>query len=171
MDNPLFFIALIGAVIVVAIFLPRWIRRSSRSASSRASGRFVDSRLAEILDVLGATLVLRASEGVAREIVDSVVLQQPRRFTVLSDGGYGIRFIEPDDSLVRLVETADGTRIQVERFREYLGKPNTSPAWADLRSLLAAAASAQGVSVEAGPPVHHRRDPQSGIWMLDEATP
>lgn len=167
MDNPLFFIVLIVAVIVLAIFLPRWVRRSSRSAGERAEQRVTASRLDEILGELGSTVVLHAPEPVAREIVDSVVLQQPRKFAVLADGGYGIRFVEPDDSLVRLVEDEDGTRVQVERFREYLGKPQTTEFWADLRSRVASAASARGVATAAGPALRHRRDDATGVWSLE----
>ncbi|KQQ65024.1 hypothetical protein [Microbacterium sp. Leaf320] len=167
MDNPLFFIALIAAVIVLAIFLPRWVRRSSRTAGERAEQRVTASRLEELLGELGSTLVLHAPEPVAREIVDGVALQQPRKFTVLPDGGYGIRFVEPDDSLVRLVEDQGGTRVQIERFREYLGRPQTTEFWADLCSRIASAASARGVATTAGPTLRHRRDDASGTWSLE----
>lgn len=167
MDNPLFFIALIVAVIVLAIFLPRWIRRSSRSAGERTEQRVTASRLEEILGELGSTVVLHAPEPVAREIIDGIVLQQPRKFTVLADGDYGIRFVEPDDSLVRLVEDPDGTRVQIERFREYLGKPQTTEFWADLRSRVASAASARGVATTAGPALRHRRDDATDAWSLE----
>ena len=167
MDNPLFFIVLIAAVIVLAVFLPRWVRRSSRTAGERAEQRVTASRLEEILGDLGSTLVLHAPEPVAREIVDGVALQQPRKFTVLPDGGYGIRFVDPDDSLVRLVEGQDGTCVQIERFREYLGKPQTTEFWADLRSGIASAASARGVATTAGPALRHRHDDATGTWSLE----
>jgi len=166
-DNPLFFVVLIIAVIVLAIFLPRWIRRSSRSAGERAEQRVTASRLEETLGELGSTIVLLAPEPVAREIVDGVALQQPRKFTVLRDGAYGIRFVEPDDSLVRLVEHEDGTRVQIERVREYLGMPQTTEFWADLRSRIASAASARGVATAAGPALRHRRDEATGTWSLE----
>jgi len=166
-DNPLFFIALIVAVIVLAIFLPRWVRRSSRSAGERTEQRVTASRLEEILGELGSTVVLHAPEPVAREIVDGVALQQPRKFTVLPDGAYGIRFVESDDSLIRLIEDQDGTRVQIERFREYLGKPQTTEFWADLRSRVISAASARGVATTAGPALRHHRDDATGAWSLE----
>lgn len=166
MDNPLFFVVVIIAVIVLAIFLPRWVRRSSGSVGDRESRRIADSRLDETLRELGTTVVLRAPEGVTREIVDGIVLQEPRKFTVLSDGGYGIRFVEPDDSVVRLVGVDDGTRIQIERFREYLGMPKTTQFWAELRSHIAAAASARGIPIEEGSGIGHHRDDATGSWTL-----
>lgn len=170
MDNPVIFIALIGVIIVLAIFLPRWIRRSTLSAGDRAEKRIAESRLAPILDELGTTLSLRAPVQVAREIVDGAALQQPRKFTVLPDGAYGIRFVEPDDAVARLVEDADGTRLQVEGFREHLGMPNTSAFWADLRAAVATDAKARGIPVDAGPAVRHRRDDTTGSWRLDESS-
>ena len=167
MDNPLIFIALIAAVIVLAIFLPRWVRRSTRSAGGRAEQRLVDSRLATILDGLGTTIVLHAPEGVAREIVDGVALAQPRKFTPLPDGSYGIRFVEPDDAVARLIDDPEGTRLQVIRFREYLGMPNTAEFWADLRAHVATAAGAQHVEVSSGPTLRHHRDDATGSWALE----
>lgn len=168
MDNPLFFVALIVAIFVIAMLLPRWIRRSTASAGSRAERRERDSRLDEILDELGATIVIAATEPVAREIIDSVALQQPRSFTILPDGTYGIRFIEPDDAIVRLVSDPDGTRLQVEAFREYLGKPNTSPFWKELRSRAASGAEARKISTMRGPQLRHRRDETGIRWSVAE---
>ncbi|MGN7950321.1 hypothetical protein ACTJKH_16395 [Microbacterium sp. 22215] len=166
MDNPLFFIVVIIAVIVLAVFLPRWVRRSSGSAGDRESRRISTSRLDETLRELGTTIVLHAPEAVTREIVDGIVLQQPRKFTVLPDGGYGIRFVEPDDTVVRLIEAEDGTHLQVEGFREYLGAPKTTQFWAELRSQVVAAATARSIVAEAGRDVRHRRDDTTGSWTL-----
>lgn len=112
-------------------------------------------------------MVLHTSEATAREVVDGVVLQQPRKFTRLGGGGYGIRFIEPDDAIVRLVDDEDGTRLEVERVREHLGVPNTSEFWAELRSGVSAAAHARGIAISPGTPIHHRRDAATGAWMPD----
>ncbi|APH43988.1 hypothetical protein BMW26_02675 [Microbacterium sp. 1.5R] len=167
MDNPLIYIAAIGAIIVLAILLPRWVRRSTGAAGGRAGQRHVADRLTGILEELGTTLVLQTSEATAREIVDGVVRQQPRKFTPLASGGYGIRFVEPDDAIVRVVDDENGTRLQVERIREHLGVPNTSEFWSDLRSAVSAAARAEGVQVSPGPPLRHRRDDATESWIAE----
>lgn len=166
MDNALLFIVVIAAVLVIAVFLPRWIRRSSRSAGDRASQRYTERRRSEILEELARTVVVHAPEAVVREIVDAVVLQQPRRFSALSDGGYGIRFVEPDDAVARLVGDRQGTRLQLEGFREYLGMPNTSESWAELRTRVSEAADGRGLTAHAGPAAAHRRNPESERWEL-----
>lgn len=157
MDNPLVPFAVIAVVIVGAILLQRWIRSSSKAAAERSAQRTADSRLTKTLDELGATLVVHAPEAVVRGIVDRVVRQHPRKFTSLPDGAYGIRFVEADDAVVRLVGDPDGTRLQIERVREYLGAPKTSAFWQDLREHVASGASAQGVSATAGPTLHLAR--------------
>lgn len=167
MDNPLIYVAVIGAIIVLAIFLPRWVRRSTDAAGGRAGRRYATDRLTGILDELGTTVVLHTSEATAREVVDGVVVQQPRKFLRLEGGGYGIRFVEPDDALVRLVDDEDGTRLEVERIREHLGVPNTSEFWADLRSGVSTAARDRGITVSPGRPLHHRRDDATGTWIRD----
>jgi hypothetical protein len=166
-DNPLIYIAVIGAVLVLVIFLPRWIRRSTGAAGDRAGRRYATDRLTGILDELGTTLVLHTSEATARQVIDGVVLQQPRKFTRLAGGSYGIRFIESDDAVVRLVDDENGTRLEVERIREHLGVPNTSEFWADLRSDVTAAARTRGIAVSPGQPIRHRRDDATGSWLPD----
>lgn len=165
MDNALIYVAVIAAILVLAIFLPRWVRRSTDAAGGREGRRYATTRLTGILDELDTTLVLHAPEATAREVVDGVVLQQPRKFTRLGGGGYGIRFIELDDAIVRLVDDERGTRLEVERVREHLGVPNTSEFWADLRSGVSAAADVRGIDVSPGRPTHHRRDEATGTWM------
>lgn len=152
MDNPLFFIALIVALIVLSIFVPRWVRRSAASAGTREERRVAESRRADALRALDTTLVLRAPETVVRELVDTIVWQRPREFTVLEDGSYGIRFIEPDDAVVRLVADGSTTRMQVVSSREHLGMPQGAAFWNELRSQVAARAAAEGIAVttEAG---------------------
>ena len=166
MDNALLFIVVIVAVLVLAVFLLRWITKSSRSAGDRASQRYTERRRSEILDELAGTVVVHAPEAVVREIVDVAVLQQPRRFSALSGGGYGIRFVEPDDAVVRLVDDTQGTRMQIEGFREYLGMPNTSDSWAELRTRVTEAAVARGLTAHDGAPVAHRRDPETERWNI-----
>ncbi|SEC20612.1 hypothetical protein [Microbacterium hydrocarbonoxydans] len=166
MDNALLFIIVIMVVLVIAVFLPRWIRRSSRSAGDRASQRYTERRRSEILDALSRTVVVHAPESVVREIVDTAVLQQPRRFSALSDGGYGIRFIESDDAVARLVGDPQGTRLQLDGFREYLGIPNTSASWAELRTRVSEAAVARGLTAHDGPAAAHRRDPETERWNI-----
>nr|WP_201468735.1 hypothetical protein [Microbacterium hydrocarbonoxydans] len=151
MDNPLIFVVLIAALIVLSIFLPRWVRRSSTSAGSREERRVADSRRADALRDLGTTLVLDAPETVVREMVDTIVWQRPREFTVLDDGSYGIRFVEPDDAVVRLVTDGSTTRMRVERSREHLGMPQGASFWNELRALVTARAAAEGVGVTTEP--------------------
>jgi hypothetical protein len=115
-----------------------------------------------ILAELGATLVIHAPARAAREIVDRVVLQQPRKFALLDDGGYGIRFVEADDAVVHLVDDAAGTRMQVVRTTERLGMPQNVEFWKELRSRVASGAGAQDISVADGPPhdfARHDGDP------------
>lgn len=150
MDNPGLPFAVIAAVILGAVLLPRWIRSSSKAAGERTAQRAADSRLIKILDELGTTPVIHAPEPVSREIVDRVVLQHPRKFTALPDGSYGIRFVEADDALVRLVDDPVGTRLQIERVREHLGMPTASGFWSDLRERVTSAAAAQGIAVADG---------------------
>lgn len=147
MDNALIFVVLIAGIIVLAIFLPRWVRRSTTSAGNREEQRLVASRRAETLRDLDTTLVLHAPETTVRELVDAIVLQRPRAFTPLPDGGYGIRFVEPDDAVVRLVPDGSVTRLQIEHSREYLGMPQGASFWNELRSLVSARAEAQGFTV------------------------
>lgn len=158
MDNPLVVIGAIGAVVVLAMLLPRWIRRSSDSTGRRAGRRFEQERLLEILDVLGTTLVLEASESTASEVVDTVVRRDPRRFTVLDDlGGYGIRFLEADDAVAVLAPVEQGMRLQIDRFREYLGRPNTAGFWADLRARAEAEARYRGIATATGASLRYER--------------
>ncbi|MEV4736325.1 MULTISPECIES: hypothetical protein [unclassified Microbacterium] len=168
MDNPLVIGAVIVIIIVVAMLAPRWIRRSSGSRGRRAGRRFEEDRVLEILEDLGATVVLHATPDSARSIVDDVVRRDPRRFTVLDDGSYGIRFLEPDDAVARLVGTPDGMRLQVERFGEHLGRPNTSAFWNVLRAAVLREATARGIgtTVPDAPQLFDRVAGDSPIWVL-----
>lgn len=167
MDNPLIFIAAIVALLVLAVLLPRWVRGSAGAAGRRAERRLADAQLAPILDELATTVVLQAPEPTVREIIDGLVVQQPRRFAMLDGGHYGIRFVEPDDAVIRLLADAEGTRMQVEGFREHLGRPNTAEAWADLRTRAASAAEARGIDAHPGPPLPHRRG-DDGSWVRSD---
>lgn len=153
---------LLGLLILVLIIgWPIVRRRSARGASAAArtsARRFLDAQQAKALDALGSTLVVHAPEPVAREIVAAAVANSAQHFSIRSDGGYGIRFVEPDDTIVRLVAVPEGMRMQVETFREYLDGPRTVPLWKDLRSRVAAAAGERETSVSAGEGGGFRRD-------------
>lgn len=167
MDSPLLYIALIAVVVVFAMLLPGWIRRTSRAAAARESRRLSEPRTAAALDVLGTTLVVHAPESVVRELVDTVALQRPRAFTVRTDGGYGIRFIEPDDAVVRLAAASDGTRLQVSEFREYLGMPNTWAFWTELCTHVRTLAADRGIATTDGPRLRFDRGPGSDrTWTV-----
>ncbi|MFK4853385.1 hypothetical protein ACI3KT_17240 [Microbacterium sp. ZW T6_19] len=151
MDNPVIYVAIIVAVIVGAMFLSRGLRRSVSKSGSRYGRRTTDDRVNGILAELAATIVIHAPEPAARDILDRVVLQQPRKFSLLDDGGYGVRFVEADDAVVRLVDDAEGTRMQVVRTTERLGMPQNLEFWRELRSRVTAGAEAQTISVADGP--------------------
>lgn len=171
MDNPLIFIAAIVVLILLAVLLPRWVRHSVSATGRKTGRRLADAQLAPILDELATTIVLHAPEPVVREIVDGLVVQQPRRFTMLEGRRYGIRFVEPDDAVIRLVAGADADRttMQVEGFREHLGRPNTAEAWADLRTRTASAAKTRGIDAHPGPPLPHRRGDE-GSWVRSDGS-
>lgn len=168
MDNPLFFLAVIVAVIVLVALLPRWIRRSNRSAAGREQRRIAGPRVDGALEELGVHLRIHAAESVVREMVDAIALQQPRRFTVLGDGGYGIRFIEPDDAIVRLRNGAGGTLVRVERSREYLAMPSGSAFWSDLRARILGAAQTRGLAVDELRSRLEREDDGTGWVLIDD---
>lgn len=170
MDTLVIVIAVIVAVIIGAMLTARIVRRSVTKAGGRYGRRTAAARIDAILDGLGTTLVIHAAGPVAREIVDRVVSRQPRRFSLLGDGGYGIRFIEADDAVVRLVDDLDGTRMQVERSTERLGMPQNAEFWADLRSRVTSEAGAQEVSVADG--IRHgfiRDDDDPTVWTISAA--
>lgn len=168
MDNPLVIGAVIVLIIAAAMIAPRWIRRSSGSRGRRAGRRFEEDRLLEILDDLGTTVVLHAPADSARSVVDEVVRRDPRRFARLDDGSYGIRFLEPDDAVARLVPAPDGIRLQVERFGEHLGRPNTSAFWNEMRARTLEEAVSRGIatSVPDAPQPFDRIDGDPPSWVL-----
>ncbi|MCB8044011.1 hypothetical protein JM654_06585 [Microbacterium oxydans] len=88
---------------------------------------------------------------------------------IRSDGGYGIRFVEPDDTLVRLVPVTEGTRMQIETFRDYFGFPQTVQFWTELRARVAAAAEAHEVTFAEGKPIRYVRgetiDDRNARWV------
>ncbi|WP_223587160.1 hypothetical protein [Microbacterium sp. OVT16B] len=167
MDSTLFFAIVIVGLVVLMFFLPGWIRRSSRSAGDRAGHKVATSQTERLLAELGTPLVIHAPATAAREIVDGVVLQQPRRFTPLDGGAYGIRFVEPDDAVVRLIDDPDGTRMQIEQTREHLGMPQNLEFWRDLRSRVASGAGAQDISVADGIRAEYSRDAgEPAVWRI-----
>ena len=57
MDNALIYVAMIAAILVLAIFLPRWVRRSTDAAGGREGRRYATTRLTGILDELDLSLI------------------------------------------------------------------------------------------------------------------
>ncbi|WP_067196975.1 hypothetical protein [Microbacterium sp. XT11] len=170
MDSPLLFAGIIIAVIVLALVLPRWTRGSSQRAAASTGRAISSSRTDEALAALGSSLLLHAPDTVAREIVDRVALQHPRMLTARGDGGYGIRFVEPDDAVARLVSTAQGTRLEVARTRELLGTPQNPEFWEQIKTHVASGAATQGVASSPGPQLHYaRRDGDPPVWVLATA--
>ncbi|WP_144876733.1 hypothetical protein [Microbacterium sp. 1.5R] len=168
MDSPILLFASVAVIIVLALLLPRWIRRSSEARGVLAGRRFEEEQLRSILDALGTTVELQTEPDTARRLVDAAAGQEPRKFTILGDGVYGIRFLEADDAIARLVPTARGARLQIVEFREYLGRPNTAGFWTDLRTAVTEAASARGIAHEtpAATSLFDRDDGHRPTWRL-----
>lgn len=170
MDTPLLLFAPVAAIIVIAMLLPRWIRGSSGSRGRRAGRRSEQDQLVTLLDELGTVVDLHTDPSTAREIVDGAVRVEPRKFTILGDGVYGIRFVEPDDAVAHLVPIDGGSRLQIVEFREYLGRPNTAGFWRDLRTAVTERAEGRGVALPAPPspsPFRRSEDPEPR-WRLSE---
>lgn len=175
MDLPLYLLLglLILALIIGGPLLRSRSKRRAAQDGEHTGNRYAAARLAETLDVLGTPLVIHAPEALAREILASASATVTAReeCTIREDGGYGIRFAEPDDTIVRLVADPEGTRMQVETFREYLGFPQTAQPWTDLRSRVASIADARGVTVGDGATIGYRRGPllddRNARWERD----
>ncbi|MFJ6533869.1 hypothetical protein [Microbacterium sp. NPDC091662] len=159
------------ALIIGGPLLKNRLRRGASEAGDRAGKRFATEQLDAALDELGTTLVIHAAEDRAREVVASAMAKKQREYVIRSDGAYGIRFVEADDTVVHLVSVAEGTRVQIETFREYFGFPQTVPLWTDLRARIASAAGAHGVAVTEGPAVRYIRgervDDRNVRWVRD----
>lgn len=153
----MFFVVVIVALIGGAMLLGGVVRRSVARSGDRYARSVADDRLDAALRELGATLVVHSSASVASDIVDGVVAADPRRFVTLDDGAYGIRFVHDDDTVMRIVDDPAGSRLEVERSREHLGLPKGGGYWAELRTLVAAAAASRGVSTAPGPSVAFER--------------
>ena len=162
---------LIVALIIAGPLLTRRLNRRATAAGDRARRKFVATQLVKTLDELGTTIVIHAPEHLAREIVAAATDTKQKEFTVRDDGGYGIRFVEPDDTIIRLVADPEGTRMQVETFREYMGVPQSAPLWTDLRSRVAAGAGARQVAVTEGTRIEYLRgeliDDRNARWARD----
>ncbi|MFS0853036.1 hypothetical protein [Microbacterium sp. 179-I 3D4 NHS] len=173
MDNLTYI--LLGILVLLLIvggpFLKGWANRKASAAGENAGRKFAANQLVKVLGEFGTTVVIHAPEAVAREIVAEAAAKKPKDFPPRADGGYGIRFTEADDAIVRLVPGSAGVRVQVETFREYMGFPQTAPFWKDLRGRIAAAATARGVTVEEGPRLDYLRGPlldvKNARWSLD----
>lgn len=160
-------VIIIVAVVIGAMLLGGIVRRSVTRAGGRFGRRTAMERTDAILHDLGRTLVIHAAEPVVREIVDRAATGQPRKFSLLDGGGYGIRFVEPDDATVRLVADAGGTRMQVERSVERLGMPQNVEFWNDLRSEVASGAEARQISVADGVLLTFARaDGDPAVWTF-----
>lgn len=146
-------------LIVGAAFLRGWVRRSGAAAGARAGARFTATRMEAILADLGATLMIHASPAVAAGLLDRAVATRGKDFHLLPDGAIGIRFVEPDDTIVRLQPGPAGTLLRIETFRDYLGFPQTAPLWRDLRGLVIAEAAARRIEVSEGPVQVFERGP------------
>lgn len=165
MDSPLLYIAVIIGVLVLAVLVPRWVRRSSGSAGEREARRLGDAGTAAARETLGTTLVVLAPPSVVREIADSVALQHPRAFTILPGGTYGIRFVEPEDAVARLIEIDEGTRVEVARFRDYAGMPNSWAFWTEFQDRVRSGAHARDLETVAGPLLAFERGSRTDvIW-------
>lgn len=162
---------LILGLIIGGPLLKSRLNRGASEAGDQAGKRFAAAQLVKTLDELGTTVIIHAPEPVAREIVASAMAKRQKEFVIRSDGGYGIRFLEPDDTIVRLTADPHGTRMQIETFREYMGFPQTAPRWTELRSRVASTAGAREISVTEGAPVEFRRgarmDDRNARWDRD----
>jgi len=172
-DNPTYLLLglLVLALIIGGPFLKGWANRKAASAGENAGKKFAASQLVKVLPEFGTTLIIHAPEHSAREIVAEAAAKKPKDFPARADGGYGIRFAEADDTIVRLVPDPAGTRVQVETFREYMGFPQTAPFWTDLRERIASAAGAHDTAVSEGPRLEYLRgallDARNARWTLD----
>jgi hypothetical protein len=159
------------ALIIGGPILKSRLGRRASEAGDRAGKRFTDKQLHAALGELGTTLVIHAAESRVREIVASAIAGKQREYVIRSDGAYGIRFVEPDDTIVRLHPVTEGTRMQVETFREYLGFPQTVQLWTDLRTRVSSAAEDREVTVADGKPVGYVRgeliDDRNARWVQD----
>lgn len=157
------------ALIIGGPLLKSRLSRSASEAGDETGRKFAAAKLATMLDEFGTTLVIHAPEPLAREILASAIAKKQREYVIRSDGGYGIRFIEPDDTIVRLTADPEGARLQVETFREYMGSPQTGPLWTELRSRVATAAGAREIPVAAGEPIGFLRgaliDDRNARWV------
>lgn len=162
----------IVAVIVGAVLLGRAVRGGVARAGADYARRTAETKTGTILDALGRSLVLDAPYSLAREIVHRVSGEDPRLFTALGNGAYGIRFVEADDAVVRLVPDEAGTRMQVERSTERLGMPQSAPHWATLCARVTADAEAHGVAVSEGPAGgFHRIGGEPVYWVRNADQP
>lgn len=159
------------ALIIGGPLLKSRLNRKASEAGDQTGRKFAAAQLTKTLGEFGTTLVIHAPENIAREIVASAMAKKQREYVIRSDGDYGIRFIEPDDTVVHLDADPEGTRMQVETFREYMGFPQTAPLWTELRTRVASAAGAREISVAAGERIGFLRgaliDDRNARWVRD----
>lgn len=173
MDNPILMILAVAAIVAIAFGGTRLrskIRSSTTSAGAAYAAGFRAKHLDDELFDLSATMVIHASEPVAREIVDVAALHDTRNITAVDDGSWALRHVWLDNTRVRLVDDPAGTRVQVDSIREVGGIVRTGARWASFRELIAEAAADRATAVSDGPLiVHIRREidgEEDGIWMV-----
>lgn len=179
------FFGILSVVAVIAIGVGAiWLRSQTRATSSAMGAAYAAGFQAKHLDEqlfeLATTLVIHASEPVAREIVDIAAMHDTRNITMVDDGSWALRHVWLDNTRVRLADDPAGTRVQVDSIREVGGIIRTGALWASFRERIAEAAARKATAVSEGPMlVHIRRDIDAetdGIWViadersLDETT-
>lgn len=173
MDTVLFLLLglVILAIIVGAAFLRPWLNRSATAAGERAGRRFAQEQVQRALAEFGTTLRIHAPAAEAQAILATARQTRSKDFLSLGGETIGIRFVEPDDTVIRLLPDGDAMLLRVETFREYMGFPQTAPLWKDLRSRVTAEAEARGVPVTAGPSASYSRGPllddRNARWSRD----
>lgn len=173
MDTALFLLLglIILAIIVGAAFLRRWLNRSATAAGERAGRRFAAEQVQRALSEFGTTLRIHAPATQAQAALAAARETRSKDFLPLDGDAIGIRFVEQDDTVIRLIPDGDAMLLRVETFREYMGFPQTAPLWKDLRARVTAEAEARGVRVTEGPATAYTRGPllddRNARWSRD----
>ncbi|MFT4258372.1 hypothetical protein [Microbacterium sp.] len=168
MDSPFLLVSagMIVAVVVASFLLPGWIRRRTQRSGERSERTAAEAHTAAALDELAKTLSIDAPLATARELVEQVIVQHPRMFTVLGDDHFGIRFVHADDAVARLAPAAGGALLSVTRSREHLGAPKGAGFWTELLAHVSTAASSRGIRTSEGPAVRFERHPADpSLWV------
>ncbi|WP_430592035.1 hypothetical protein [Humidisolicoccus flavus] len=162
MDPALYTLLIIGLLVIV-VGLPIfqiWARKKAAGAGANLGKKFADKRLPPVLAEFAKTLVIHAPEQVAHQIVTEAASKKPKSFFARPDGTFSIKFSSEDDTIMTLTPTTGGFLLQVVRFRDYLGFPQTVRDWTDLREAITEVAQSRGVAVSPGPVLRHERQQQ-----------